>query len=863
MSSEARGQAGPALAWAEQAHALVQVRPQQARALAERALAAAAAAKDADAEVAARYALGWAQHVLGDDRAEKTLRRGIRLAERHGDRRGVGLLRRHLAFQLADDGQMRAAQREIAAAIALLSGRDRAQSQVHRVDIHRRSRSMDAAVHRRVIGDTARALRVLRRDGDAIWEARLLFNRGLLHLDRGELQPARADLQAARALYAQAGADAAVVNTVAVLAGIALLEGDLVAALKTLEQARASAPPALVSYNLDEWHVLALAQARLLPEARAAAEAYVALCTSTGHADHEATLTLASIALLSGDAPAARRHATSAARSFAARGKPLKAALARSASLHARLLEGAVGRTSVRSGLEVAEMLAAAGWRRDELRTRLLVARIGVAVGSLAIARKQWELAQPLRRRGMVSDRVELCYVEALLRRAEGDVDGVERSLLRGVRLLDEYRAALGALELRATASGFGNELARCGLALAIESNRPLDVLGWSERLRANALRLPPVRPPKDRKLRELQVDLRRATDARRVGEQARLEAAIRTRARLVDAADVRASPTAELNIAGRLLDGRALVEYVELDGVLRALTLVGECLFLHDLGDARAAGELDWLRFAYARLAAGRLTPEQRAATRANAAAAAAALDDVLVKPMRDAVGDAPLVVVPTGTLHALPWAALPSLRGRPLVVAPSLALWCDLAAHPRSPRAKVALVAGPRLRYAASEIEALAALRPGAKVLRGKAATADATLGALDGAAIAHLACHGHFRADSPLFSSLELVDGPLNVYELQRLRRAPEIVVLSACDLALSQTHPGDELLGLAAALLGMGTRTIIASVVPVPDAAAQRLMLAFHEQLLAGLTPAEALARAQARARTAGFVCLGTG
>jgi CHAT domain-containing protein len=165
--------------------------------------------------------------------------------------------------------------------------------------------------------------------------------------------------------------------------------------------------------------------------------------------------------------------------------------------------------------------------------------------------------------------------------------------------------------------------------------------------------------------------------------------------------------------------------------------------------------------------------------------------------------------------------------------------------------------------LRHAAAEVKALGALRPRATVLHGKAATAESTLAALDGAAIAHLACHGHFRADSPLFSSLELADGPLNVYELQRLRRAPDLVVLSACDLALSQTHPGDELLGLAAALLGMGTHTVVASVVPVPDAAARRLMLAFHEQLLAGQSPAAALARAQARARTAGFVCLGAG
>src|SRR5262249_3062590 len=81
---------------------------------------------------------------------------------------------------------------------------------------------------------------------------------------------------------------------------------------------------------------------------------------------------------------------------------------------------------------------------------------------------------------------------------------------------------------------------------------------------------------------------------------------------------------------------------------------------------------------------------------------------------------------------------------------------------------------------------------------------ATAARACAALDGAATAHLACHGHFRSDSPLFSSLQLADGPLNVYELQRLRVAPGGVVLSACDLAPSTLPPGDGLLGLAPVL-----------------------------------------------------------
>jgi CHAT domain-containing protein len=176
---------------------------------------------------------------------------------------------------------------------------------------------------------------------------------------------------------------------------------------------------------------------------------------------------------------------------------------------------------------------------------------------------------------------------------------------------------------------------------------------------------------------------------------------------------------------------------------------------------------------------------------------------------------------------------------------------------------------VAGPRLRHATGELRAISPLYPShATVLGPKQSTVAAVTSALDGAAVAHLACHGHFRVDSPLFSSMELADGSLNVYELERLKRAPNLIVLSACELAISDTRPGDELLGFAAALIGMGSRTVIASVVPVPDAATKRLMAALHRQLAIGSSPAVALAKAQAGLRSreaalAGFVCLGSG
>ena len=113
------------------------------------------------------------------------------------------------------------------------------------------------------------------------------------------------------------------------------------------------------------------------------------------------------------------------------------------------------------------------------------------------------------------------------------------------------------------------------------------------------------------------------------------------------------------------------------------------------------------------------------------------------------------------------------------------------------------------------------------------------------------AHIACHGRFRADNPLFSSLQLADGPLNVYDLQRLDRAPDLLVLSACDSGLSAVRPGDELMGLAAALFPLGTAALVASIVPVPDEATHRLMLAFHAALAAGSAPPP---RWRARARS---------
>ncbi|MFD5461172.1 CHAT domain-containing protein, partial [Streptomyces olivaceus] len=133
---------------------------------------------------------------------------------------------------------------------------------------------------------------------------------------------------------------------------------------------------------------------------------------------------------------------------------------------------------------------------------------------------------------------------------------------------------------------------------------------------------------------------------------------------------------------------------------------------------------------------------------------------------------------------------------------------------------------------------------------VLEGDAARVPRVLRDLDGAALAHIAAHGTFRADSPLFSSLRMADGPLIVHDFERLDRSPYRIILSCCDTARFASVGADELLGLVTALLPLGTAGVVACSAPVNDEAVVPLMLGLHKGLDAGLSLAEALRDARA-------------
>jgi len=472
------------------------------------------------------------------------------------------------------------------------------------------------------------------------------------------------------------------------------------------------------------------------------------------------------------------------------------------------------------------------------------------------------------------------------VRRTDGDRPGAARAVRAGLAILDQFQASLGATDIRASASAHAEDLARLGLELAVESGDPRSIFAATERGRAGALRFRSARPPEDAKLAADLAELRQVSTELRSGDggdpgslvarQKVLETAIRDRARHAAGSNTRADGPpgrAALRVA---LGRSVLIEYIELDGDLHALTMVAGRFTFHRLAPVAAAERaLDALRAGLSWLALGVGSARASAAISEVVVRCARELDDVLLGPFRTSLGDSPLVIVPTGALHAMPWSALPSCASRAVSVAPSAALWHRAATDPSPGGGRIVLAHGPGLPYALAEVKELARLYGSAKTLTGARARVASVLTALEGAHVAHLAAHGHFRSDNPMFSELQFADGPLTVYDLERLAIPPRHVVLAACDSGLASVGSGDELIGLAAALLAMGSITLVASVIPVPDEASRALMLPYHRHLKAGHPAPEALQLARAETTeseetpaaagiaAAGFVCFGAG
>lgn len=862
---------------AQLALAEVQHRPRRAITQARQLLADTPVDLYGDDHSTAERAIGLACLELNDmPRAVHHLRRAVRVAQRHGSATVAGLARMSLAYVLANVGRNGTALREATLALSTLQGPDAGRARMQRgVVLHFTGRFQEA------VRDYGAAIDIAQTEGDLLLEARARNNRGLLRAYVGAADSG--DLERAAAIFRQLGLELAAVDA-HWNSGIASAQrGDVGRALQVfaeveLEFQRLRVPrPGLMLDRVD-----LLLSVPLVEEARAVAAAAVQELSRRRMTSDlaEALLAQARAALLAGDLDVATTTAEQSKALFRGQRRRPWLALAWHVQLRADFSRGTRSPAMLRTMIRQAKLLEDIGWRTPALTGRIEAAKVAIDLGRSAQACTLLTTASRARRHGLAGHRAQGWYATAVLHRLRGNDRRAAVALRRGLAILDEYRASLGAVELRAQSGAHGQALAREGLDIALTSGRPGDVLTWAESWRASALRMTPVVPPRDARMVNALAELRTVSGALETAmledqpvsvlrrEQTRIEEQVRDLARQV-AGERGVEPPPTVGQLLATLDGGALVELVAHGGRLLAVVVAGSRATLHELGaldDVLTPFTLH--RFALRRL----ISQGDSDSARAALAYAREEIDRRLLQPLRNRLGTRPLVIVPTAAMHAMPWSSLPTCAGRAVTVAPSAAVWLRAAQRSR-PDGTTVLVAGPRLPAAVDEVIALASAMPGAVVLTGPRATAAAVTAAIDGARMAHIAAHGVFRADNALLSTIALADGPLTAYEVERLRKAPDCVVLSACDAGLSAVHPGDELMGFSAILLGAGTRTLIASVLPVPAEQTTTLMIELHRQLHAGRGPAEALSAAQLsfgatgdavdHATAAAFVCFGAG
>ncbi|HUF05649.1 MAG TPA: CHAT domain-containing tetratricopeptide repeat protein [Aridibacter sp.] len=304
---------------------------------------------------------------------------------------------------------------------------------------------------------------------------------------------------------------------------------------------------------------------------------------------------------------------------------------------------------------------------------------------------------------------------------------------------------------------------------------------------------------------------------------------------------------------------GAALVEYIETDGMFSAFTVTSDGIgFSADIAAVEdVTSALEGLRFQFGsmRYGADQISAFARQ-IRQRTDSHLRSLHAMLMEPLSSAMGGRDLVIVPAGILNYVPFPALfdgseYETQKRVTSYSPGAAVWREVQGAER-PEISDALFVGfsdEHIPNVLEEIEAVAELFENPERLTEDFATFAnyrANAGRFD---LLHLACHGKFRPDNPMFSSLHLADGFITVRDICAQDLKAGLVTLSACETGLSSLYPGNEILGLARGFLTAGALNLVLSLWTVSDSATVELMKGFYRGLLNGESPAAALNTAQ--------------
>ena len=434
---------------------------------------------------------------------------------------------------------------------------------------------------------------------DSLDAARIHNNRGNVHLQRGVARSAALDYEQASSIFREHGEDVEAAKVEHNLGLTHLLNGDIVAALVQMDRARAVLAPLSPVYAAacDQDRAEVLWAAGLTSDAAETLRSVARALGAHGMRQRqaEAELSLSQLLLLI-DVKEARATARRARNRFVRRGSDVW-------GLRAAAIAYRAGEHDVEADNLVAELVEH-GLRRDAELVAMHKARELVDQGDLqqavdALATVRLGKSTP------VTSRLVHREVRAEMSRARHRRSDALGHVRHGLAELHDWQSSFGSLDLQSSLVGHGRRLALQGMELAVQDGRPEVVFEWSERARALASRVTPLRPPNDEEamaelseLRSVQSELASAERAgsptagleRRVAD---LRRRIRQRQWYGAGSGEVSEPASMPEVAEALGDDGALVAYLGVEEHLVALTLTRDSAQTHDLGGMASIRQL------------------------------------------------------------------------------------------------------------------------------------------------------------------------------------------------------------------------------------------------------------------------------
>ena len=226
--------------------------------------------------------------------------------------------------------------------------------------------------------------------------------------------------------------------------------------------------------------------------------------------------------------------------------------------------------------------------------------------------------------------------------------------------------------------------------------------------------------------------------------------------------------------------------------------------------------------------------------------------LYEEILAPVRAYLPGGHLIIVPHAVLHYLPFHALLDDTGYlidsfTISYAPSASIFAHCQEKPAHTSGPSLVLGVPDLQapLILEEVRAVAKILPESELIVGAAANEQALREKGSKSRVIHIATHGRFRQDNPMFSGIRLGDAYLNLYDLYQLKLNAELVTLSGCATGMNVVTPGDELLGLVRGLLYAGAHSLLLSLWDVHDQSTADFMACFYRRFQDGDGKASAL------------------